>query len=58
MKCYVYDLKSFKDRQKLESAGYSKRAAERYIQIRQEKERQDVVRKMIDQDLESISHVY
>lgn len=58
MKCHIYDLKIFKDRRKLESIGYSKRAAERYIQIRQEQERQDVVRKMIDQDLESISHVY
>ena len=58
MKCHVYDLEHYRDRKTLESAGYSKRAAERYIELKKERKHQDLVRKMIDQDLESISHVY
>ena len=58
MKCYVYDLKIFKDLRKLESVGYSKRAAERFIEVKKKLEHQDTVRKMIDQDLEAQSHIY
>lgn len=55
--CQIYDFEYYIDRQRIEHAGYSRRACERLIQIKKEQEQRSAVYKMIEQDLEAIDHI-